>query len=179
MYLSNMVRSEGDPKIVRSGPSSLGSADRLARTLGWFSIGLGLFEILAPGYLARSLGMRGREALIRAYGARELSSGVLSLSVDKSVGLWSRVAGDGLDVLTLLGALRSRNPKRGNVSVALAMVAGVTLLDVLAAQAAGARHVRRESRPHLYADRTGFPKGRPGKLGGAQFERSRRSGVLA
>ena len=178
MYLSNMVRSERDPKIVRSGPSSVGSADRLARTLGWFSIGLGLFEILAPGYLARSLGMRGREALIRAYGARELSSGVLSLSVDKTVGLWSRVAGDGLDVVTLLGALRLRNPKRGNVTAALAMVAGVTLIDLLAAQAAGARHVRRENRPDVYADRTGFPKGRPGKLSATQFERSRKSGVL-
>jgi hypothetical protein len=34
--------------------------------LGWFSIGLGLAEILAPRALCRALGMEGREALVQA-----------------------------------------------------------------------------------------------------------------
>ena len=46
--LSDITRSKGDPKVLRAGPSSLGSADQLARALGWFSIGLGLMELLAP-----------------------------------------------------------------------------------------------------------------------------------
>jgi hypothetical protein len=36
-YLANVMRSEGDPKVIRSGPSSFKSSDRLARALGWFS----------------------------------------------------------------------------------------------------------------------------------------------
>ena len=46
-YISNIARSKGDPKILHSGPSSLGAADRMAKALGWFSIGLGLTELIA------------------------------------------------------------------------------------------------------------------------------------
>ncbi|WP_204280332.1 hypothetical protein, partial [Raoultella ornithinolytica] len=68
--------------------------------------------------------MEGKEALVRVYGAREIGSGILSLSVDKNLGLWSRVAGDGLDIATVLTALRSDNPKRDNVGIALALLVG-------------------------------------------------------
>src|SRR3954453_17949472 len=101
-YISNIARSEGDPKVIRSGPSSLSSVDRLAKGLGWFSIGLGAAELFAPQRITRALGMEGKEALVRAYGAREIASGVLTLSADKQAGLWSRrLAGDGLDIATL------------------------------------------------------------------------------
>ena len=40
--ITGITRSEGDPKVERKGPSSLTGADRLARALGWFSVGLGL-----------------------------------------------------------------------------------------------------------------------------------------
>jgi len=66
----------------------------MARGLGWFSIALGVGELLGARSLARALGMRGSEGLIRSYGAREVLSGVLSLSIDKQAGLWSRVGGD-------------------------------------------------------------------------------------
>jgi len=36
------------------------SADALARGLGWFSIGLGLAEVLAPRTLTRALGLDGQ-----------------------------------------------------------------------------------------------------------------------
>jgi hypothetical protein len=49
MALSNLVRSDRDPNIVKSGPSSLGAVDRLARALGWFSIGLGWRSWSRPG----------------------------------------------------------------------------------------------------------------------------------
>src|SRR3954454_5128320 len=101
-YIGNLVRSEGDPKVLRSGPSSLGTSDQLARALGWFSLGLGIAEIVAPRRFTRALGMEGSEGLVRAYGAREIAAGMMTLSPDKTVGLWSRVAGDGLDILTLL-----------------------------------------------------------------------------
>jgi hypothetical protein len=158
-YVANLPRFEGDPKLIRSGPSSLGTADRLARALGWFSIGLGLAELLAPGWITRALGMKGRENLVRAYGAREIGVGVLSLSPDKGVGLKGRVIGDGLDIATLMSAMGPRNPKRDNVGLALSLVIGVTILDILASQAAapGRRASRRSQRD--YRDRSGFPQG--------------------
>ncbi len=119
-YISNIIRSEGDPKVLHSGPSSVASSDRLAKALGWFSIGLGLTELIAPGSITRALGMQGKEGLVRAYGLREIGSGVLSLSPDKQAGLWSRVAGDGIDIATLMTGLREDNPKRQNVAIVLA-----------------------------------------------------------
>jgi len=157
--MSNYVRSEGDPKVLRCGRSSLGTSDQLARALGWFSLGLGIAEIVAARRFTRALGMEGSETLIRAYGAREMAAGMMTLSPDKTVGLWSRVAGDGIDIVTLLGGLRRDNPKRANVAAALSLVFGVTLLDFIGAQATAARHTRGKGPRRLYSDRSGFPKG--------------------
>jgi hypothetical protein len=167
-YLSNIARSEGDPKVLRSGPSSLGTSDRLAKALGWFSLGLGLTELLAPGRITRALGMEGKEGVVRAFGAREIGHGLLTLSPDKQVGLWSRVAGDGLDIATLMGGLRDDNPKRDNVAIALAMVLGVTLLDVIGAQSTTVRHSRNRGERRLYRDRSGFPRGVQAARGAAR-----------
>ena len=167
-YLSNIARSKGDPKVIRSGPSSLGTSDGLARGLGWFSIGLGLTELLAPELITRTLGMHGREGLVRAYGAREIASGMLSLSVDKQAGLWSRVAGDGLDIATVLTALRPDNPKRDNVTITLAMLLGITALDVIGAQSTTSRHSRAKGEARRYNDRSGFPRGLQGARGAAR-----------
>jgi hypothetical protein len=166
--LSNITRYEGDPKIIRSGPSSLTAADRLGKALGWFGIGLGIVELVAPRTITRALGMRGQEGLIRAYGAREIGAGVLSLSLEKDLGLWSRVAGDGLDIATLLNAYRPGNPKRGNVGLALGMVIGVTLLDILGAGSVAVTHTRGRATPRDYSTRSGFPKGLAASRGAAK-----------
>src|SRR4051812_38806453 len=158
-YISNLVRSEGDPKVLRSGPSSLGTADQLAKALGWFSLALGAAEIVAPRRFTRALGMEGSEGLVRAYGFREVAAGLMTLSPDKTTGLWSRVGGDALDIVTLLGGLRHDNPQRANVACALSMVLGVTLLDFVGAKATAARHTRSKGQRRLYHDRSGFPKG--------------------
>lgn len=157
-FLSNITRPEGDPKIISSGPSSRSTADTVGRALGWFSIGLGLAELLAPRRITSALGMQGSETLVRVYGAREISSGMLSLSLERNGGLWSRVAGDGLDIATLAIGLRSDNPKRGNVVAVLAMIAGITAVDLLSASAVTAQHRRDEPR-RSYRDRSGFPGG--------------------
>jgi len=156
---TRIARCDGDPKVVSTGPGSLGAADRLGNALGWFSFGLGLAELMAPRQIARALGMEGKEALVRAYGAREIGAGVLCLSIDKQAGLWSRVAGDGVDVATLLAGMRSDNPKRDNVMLALTVVLGVTALDVVAAQATTSRHRRNGAEPRSYNDRSGYPNG--------------------
>jgi hypothetical protein len=175
-YISNIARSEGDPKIVSTGPTSVGASDRLAKALGWFSLGLGLAELIAPERITRALGMPGKEGLVRAYGAREILSGMLSLSPDKQAGLWSRLAGDGLDLATLLGGLREDNPKRDNVGLALAMVLGVTLLDLVGAQSTSMRHSRNRGTQRLYHGRSGFPKGLHAARGAAKEFRLERQG---
>ncbi|WP_052351621.1 hypothetical protein [Deinococcus pimensis] len=107
-------------------------AERLARGLGWFSIGLGLLEVLAPRWLGRRLGMEDRVGLLRAYGARELMAGAGILSRERPTGwVWARVGGDALDIATLGAKVRQGGPGRRGALVALGMVLGVTALDVL------------------------------------------------
>jgi hypothetical protein len=157
--LSHISRAEGDPTVQRKGPSSLTTADQLARALGWFSIGLGLTELLAPGRLARAVGLDDKKGLIRAYGARELASAVPTLSIDKPIGLAARIAGDALDLGTLATALRRDNPKRRNAVIATALVAGITVLDILAYTGVKAAHRRTPGSDRDYSDRSGLPQG--------------------
>lgn len=157
--LTHIARSEGDPRIERKGPSSLTGPDRLARALGWFSIGLGVAELVAPGRIARTLGLEGKEGLIRAYGARELASAVPTLSIDKPVGLAARIGGDALDLATLATALHRDNPQRRNAAIATAMVAGITLLDLAAYAGVKAVHRRDPGTERDYSDRSGLPRG--------------------
>jgi hypothetical protein len=149
-----------------------GRAEGLAQGLGWFSIGLGLAELLAPRALTRALGMRGSETLVQAYGAREIATGLGILGSDNPrPWIIGRLVGDGLDVATLASAYHDRNPRRGNVGLALAMVAGVALLDFLAAEALAederARPAARRSDgawTRMLADyrgRSGWPRGAP------------------
>jgi hypothetical protein len=110
--------------------------DALARGLGVFSIALGLAEIFAARALTRALGLEGNETLVQAYGLREIGNGIgILASSDPTPWIWGRVAGDGLDIATLLTGLDEDNPQRGNVGIALAAVAGVAALDVYCAQA--------------------------------------------
>jgi hypothetical protein len=166
-FLSNMTRSEGDPKIISSGPSSFSSSDGLARNLGWFSIGLGFLELLAAEKITSALGMRGKENLVRAFGVREITSGIMTLSVDKQAGLASRIAGDALDIATLATAMGPDNPRRDNAALALLMVAGVTFLDIIATGATTVRHSTYRGRARDYWDRSGFPKGLEAARGAA------------
>lgn len=173
--LAKIARSEGDPKVLSTGPSSLTSADRLGRALGWFSLGLGLMEIFAPRTVTRALGMEGHEGLVRAYGAREISAGILALSTERSLGLWSRVAGDALDITTVMAVAKPSERKRGAVALTLVALAGVAAIDLLAAQAVTAKHSRSARPPRSYRDRSGYPQGLEAARGVAS---SRRAGEI-
>lgn len=158
-HIANALQRSDNPRVIETGPSSLSNTDRLARNLGWFSIGLGIAELVAARRISHAIGMEGSESLIRAFGAREIASGMLTLSVDKKAGLYSRVAGDAVDLAVLSTAVRDDNPKRGNAALALAMVAGVTLLDVAAALGTRQQARRDEDDIRDYSDRSGFPNG--------------------
>jgi uncharacterized membrane protein len=105
-----------------------------ATGLGWFSIGLGLAEIFAAREIARLVGVRNRPAIFAALGARELLSGLGILMQRKPAPwLWSRVAGDLMD-LSLLGvAFTERGSDRARVEGAAAAVGGVMIADVICA----------------------------------------------
>jgi hypothetical protein len=112
----------------------------LAKGLGWFSVALGLAELVAPGQLARTLGMRRQTPLLRAYGARELANGVgILANPDRASWLWGRVGGDLLDLGTLGQALRNdrKGRHRGALVTAIGAVLAVTALDVLCARQLG------------------------------------------
>lgn len=119
------------------GPQN-GLAGRIADGLGWFSVALGLAEVLAPGAVAKVSGLKdsgGRRALLRVYGLREMAAGIGILSGKKPAGwLWGRVAGDVVDLASLGAAAGGSDTKPGKLATATAAVVGVTALDVYCAQ---------------------------------------------
>ena len=145
------------PARGATGRGAHSGYEGLAKGLGWFSLGLGLAELLAPRSLCRALGLEGSETLVRAYGARELATGVaILMSHDPTPWIWGRVGGEALVLATLASGFRQGNLKQGNLAIATAAVAGVTALDLLCAQ--GLTSDKRLSPPGRfdYADRSGF-----------------------
>jgi uncharacterized membrane protein len=107
----------------------------LARALGWFSIGLGVAEILAPRTVARLIGVRRPPGLFGFLGVREIASGVGILTQRRPASwLWSRVGGDIMDLALLSLALATHRRTQGRIAAATAAVAGVTALDLLCSQ---------------------------------------------
>ena len=135
---------------------------RLAQGLGVFSIVLGLIELICGRWLGHSLGLDGKEHVVRLYGGREILTRIAILvSKDPTPWVWGRVAGDALDIGTLaFGYTRDPDDVAG-ITTALVAVAGATAADVYCASKRNA-----ESKVPLplvkdYSDRSGFPNGRP------------------
>lgn len=137
---------------------SLSRADRIARGLGWFSIGLGLFELCAPRKLTETLGMQGKETFVRLCGMREIGAGIGALSDNPTPAIWSRVGGDGLDLAALAMAYRGDNPQKHNVCLAMGFVLGATALDLCCAKSLTKQHKRLAGPTPDYSDRSGFKR---------------------
>jgi hypothetical protein len=106
----------------------------LARVLGWFSIGLGVAELVAPESITRMTGVK-NQTLIKFCGLREIATGVAVLSSGRpTIAMWGRVVGDAMDLATLADAMVD-NDHAGRVQAtkAAVAVAGVTALDFMAA----------------------------------------------
>jgi len=116
---------------------------RIAKGLGFFSVGLGLAELIAPRWLGRTIGAGDdHQGTMRFFGLREIAAGVAILASPRPAkGLWARVAGDALDLAALLLVVRG-SLRRGRVAGALGAVAGVTALDVYTAQRMSRSRVR-------------------------------------
>jgi uncharacterized membrane protein len=113
-------------------------AERRARALGWFSIGLGLAQIGTPRAVARLIGVNDDEETrntMFAVGLREITSGIGILSRPRPAGwVWSRVGGDLMDLVLLGKAMNSDENDKGRVAAATAAVLGVTVVDFLTGQ---------------------------------------------
>ncbi len=127
-------------------------AARLARALGWFSLGLGLAQILAPRQVVDLAGIdpeRDTHGLMRALGAREIASGIGILTRAKPAPwLFARVGGDALDLALLTSARNAPRANRNRVAAATAAVIGVTAADALVgAKLAGEAEALGEEHP--------------------------------
>jgi hypothetical protein len=129
-----------------------------ARALAWFSITLGILELTMPRTLARAAGMPKLPRLTRAYGLREIGTGIgILTSKDPSPWLWGRVAGDALDIATVgTGLVTGRHPVR--TLGAIAMLVGIAYVDMKVAEAAPPAKKQAKRSMRDYSDRSGFPR---------------------
>jgi uncharacterized membrane protein len=107
--------------------------DAVTSFLGWFSVGLGIAEVVAPQAVARLIGIdeRRHRRLLRAYGVREIAAGVGILTRPKpTYWMWNRVIGDTIDLASLRRAMHSRGSDEARIRIAMMAVAGVTVLDI-------------------------------------------------
>src|SRR4051812_38751678 len=113
--------------------------ESLADFLGYFSIGLGLAEFLAPSVMTRVIGVKNPDdrsrTTMRLMGLREIGHGLAILSNQQpGKAVWSRVAGDALDLALLGKTLSNPDNDRGRTLFATANVLAVTALDVMCAK---------------------------------------------
>lgn len=110
------------------------AAEQRAVGLGWFSIGLGLAQILAPRGVARMIGASDHtfsSVVVRACGVREVIAGLGILAQPRpNTFLWGRVAGDVLDIALLGNQISASKRSTGRLAISTAAVLGVTALDV-------------------------------------------------
>jgi hypothetical protein len=159
-------------KLAPTSGQRISATRKLARGLGWFSIGLGLVELLATRRLARMVGLRGRESLVWAYGLREVASGVGILASaspkGQAAGVWSRVGGDVVDLATLGAAASRPNPPDARPVAAIVAVAGVAALDLACARTLDLEAQAAEATTD-YSDRIGMPSS-PEQMRGAALD---------
>jgi uncharacterized membrane protein len=125
-------------RICRTGGDATLPSEVLAKALGLFSIGLGAAGLARPRGLARFAGIADgvvERGLLRAVGAREIGQGLGILTQPQPTGwLWSRVAGDLIDVSFVGFELMSGRAKsRGRGRAALAALLGITAVDLFCA----------------------------------------------
>lgn len=133
-------RTEATSRYQRLADDDRGTGgESLADFLGYFSVGLGLAELLAPTLMSRVIGVkepddRARNTM-RLMGLREITNGVAILSKQQPKrAVWSRVAGDALDLAFLGKTFANPENDRGRTLFATANVLAVTALDVMCAR---------------------------------------------
>jgi hypothetical protein len=131
----------------------------LIKGLGWFSLALGMAELLAPRQVSRGAGIRRNDTLLQSFGLREIVTGIgILAAANPRPWLWGRVAGDVLDAATVAATAKPNKPARLGISSALLIGAG--LLDVYTSLRSAPKRPRAGARTGLkdYSRRSGFPR---------------------
>jgi uncharacterized membrane protein len=164
--------------IESLGPSGRRDA-RIAEGLGWFSLGLGAAQLLAPGGLNRLAGIRDDAAARfaqRFVGVREVGA-FAAIMTDRPrpvLPLWSRVGGDLMDLALLARAWEGKRESAPRLALTIAGIAAVTGLDAYAA----IRHTEAERRRKPKAEGEGkSPGGGPVQVKAAVTIRKSREEV--
>lgn len=109
-----------------------------ARAVGLASIAFGIADTLFGERFGKAVGAQDNGGpLFRAVGARELATGIAAVAAPTNpLPLWGRFAGDVVDIAAL-GAVAARpdNRKRTAAIATLALVAGIAVIDFMAARA--------------------------------------------
>jgi uncharacterized membrane protein len=104
--------------------------EQLARGLGWFSIGIGIAQVVAPRTVARLCGVPVPPPFMVLCGLREIVCGVGLLTQDEpQPWIRTRLAGDALDLVGVGAGALVPGADRRRLAVAGAAVAGVSALD--------------------------------------------------
>src|SRR5690242_14874743 len=84
----------------RANGNGRGNPETLAKAMGWFSVGLGIAEIVAPRAMSKLIGAPPKNSkLVRWMGVRELTAGVGILAQPRRPEwMWARVSGDTVDL---------------------------------------------------------------------------------
>ena len=111
---------------------------RLARAMGWMSLGLAGPQLLMPERVNRMIGIDDTAAttgVMRAVGMQEalFAGAILSRPAGAAGWLWGRVAGDVLHLAMLSQAATDRRNDQRRLAGAATVVTGALLLDTVAA----------------------------------------------
>ena len=146
MPIGTALREEHRPRRATTATyQQIADRDRgtggegLANFLGVFSIGLGLAEVLAPQVMSRVIGIKEPDHThrntMRLMGLREIGHGLSILSTQQpATAVWSRVAGDALDLALLARTFANPDNDRGRTLFATDNVLAVAALDVMCAK---------------------------------------------
>jgi uncharacterized membrane protein len=124
---------------VSTGAVRKSGVESRAVGLGWFSVALGVGQLLAPRQVARLIGLDEDDGTTRsalmAIGLREVATGIGLLSQSRPAAwAWARTAGDLMD-LALLGYAWQRNPASREQMLSVGgAVLGCALVDAQTAR---------------------------------------------
>jgi uncharacterized membrane protein len=126
----------GKPFDPPRGTERESPRDPLARFLGWASAALGIPMLASPRRFDRAIGVpddASAQAWTLVVGVREIVVAACILSERRPAEwLWSRVAGDVMDLTLLASALRKDNADRGRILGAMGAVVAIGAADVTA-----------------------------------------------
>src|SRR3954470_22584666 len=110
---------------------------RRADALGWASSALGAPMLAAPRWFLRTIGVEDDHRAVLwtvGVGVREQIA-MLNIVANRQrrIGMWSRVAGDTMDMALLVQARRHRCRDADRLHAAMAAVAGFWLVDLITA----------------------------------------------